>query len=236
MNLHYLQHVPFENPGIILEWAADGKHPVTCTKLYEAYTFPNLAEIDWLIIMGGPMNIYEEEKYPWLKEEKAFIKAAVQADKLIIGLCLGAQLIADVIGGSVIKNPWKEIGWFKVNLTKEAKNHSAFSFLPESPMVFEWHGDTFVNLPADTVLLAYNEACQNQAFAYGNRIFGFQFHLENTWEIIENLMNHCAEDMTEGKYIQTVEEITSQKHLIEQDNVWMRQFLSNLEQLQEAGE
>ena len=236
MKIHYLQHVPFENPGIILDWAADGGHAVTCTNLYEVHTFPDLTEIDWLIIMGGPMNIYEEERYPWLKEEKAFIQTAVQADKLILGLCLGAQLIADVIGGCVIKNPWKEIGWFTVNLTEEAQKHPAFSFLPKRPAVFEWHGDTFVDLPAGTVSLASNEACQNQAFAYGDRIFGFQFHLENTWEIIANLMSHCADEMTAGQYIQTAEEITSQKHLIEQDNSWMRQFLSTLEQLQEAGE
>lgn len=235
MNIHYLQHVPFENPGSILVWAAQERHPVTCTKLYEVHTFPQLAEFDWLIIMGGPMNIYEEEEYPWLKEEKQFIKAAIEADKLILGLCLGAQLIADAIGGRVIKNTWKEIGWFAVTLTEEAQRHPAFSFLPEHPVVFEWHGDTFIELPAGTVYLAENEACPNQAFAYGERIFGFQFHLENTWEIIVNLMKHCANEMTAGKYIQTAEEITAQKHLVGQDNEWMRQFLFKLEQLEEAG-
>jgi GMP synthase-like glutamine amidotransferase len=236
MNIHYLQHVPFENPGIILEWAFKRNYQVTCTRVYQTAIFPDMKEFDWLIIMGGPMNIYEEEQYPWLKEEKEFIKRAIEENKLILGLCLGAQLIADVIGGRVIKNTCKEIGWFPVSLTQEAQNLSMFSFLPHQPMVFEWHGDTFVDLPKETVHIAYNEACKNQAFVYQNRIFGFQFHLENTWEIISNLMTFCEDEMVEGQYIQSKEYITKNKHFVEQDNEWMLLFLTKLEQLYEEGE
>lgn len=236
MNIHYLQHVPFENPGIILNWAFERGYQVTCTKLYENQNFPDLDEFDWLIIMGGPMNIYEEEDFSWLKEEKEFIREAIAANKLLIGLCLGAQLIADVIGGHVIKNPFKEIGWFPITLTKEAQSLPMFSFLPKEPTVFEWHGDTFVDLPKEAIHLAYNEACQNQAFVYEKRVFGFQFHLENTWEIISNLMKFCEDELTQGIYIQSKDEITQKSHFIEKDNEWMQTFLSTLEQLQKEGE
>lgn len=236
MRIHYLQHVPFENPGIILNWSATNQHQVTCTRLYEDHSFPELKEFDWLIIMGGPMNIYEEDEYSWLKEEKQFIQSAIKDNKLMIGLCLGAQLIADVIGGRVIKNPCKEIGWFPVTFTKEAQNLPQFSFLPEQPVVFEWHGDTFVDLPKETTHLAYNEACRNQAFAYGSRIFGFQFHMENTWEIISDLMKYCAEELVQDQYIQSKDKITEGRNFIKQDNEWMLLFLSKLEQLYKEGE
>jgi len=235
VRIHYLQHVPFENPGIILAWAQKKEYSVTCTKLYKPHTFLDIKEFDWLIIMGGPMNIYEEDTYPWLKEEKIFIQKAIAADKVILGICLGAQLIADTIGGYVEKNPVKEIGWFPVTLTKEAISHPLFSFLPANPVVFEWHGDTFSNLPKEAVVLAYNECCKNQAFVYYNKIFGFQFHMENTWEIITDLMIFCEDDMTSEKYVQTKEEITNQKYNVNQNQEWMLQFLTNLEKLYGEG-
>lgn len=235
MNIHYLQHVPFENPGIILSWATENGHKITYTKLYEKETFPNIEDFDWLIVMGGPMNIYEEDRYPWLKDEKAFIKEAIESKKIVLGLCLGAQLIADVIGGRVISNSYKEIGWFPVTLTNEAKNLPMFSFLPPNPVVFEWHGDTFVDLPEEAIQIASNEACENQAFVYKNRVFGFQFHMENTWGIISNLMSFCSDEMVEGTYIQSKEEITKKKSFIEENNEWMQKFLINLEKLEKEG-
>ncbi len=222
-----MQHVPFENPGIILNWAMEHQFPVTATKLYEETSFPNQSQFDWLIVMGGPMNIYEEEEYPWLREEKEFIRRAIDGGKVVLGLCLGAQLIADVIGGRVIKNDYKEIGWFPVTLSRQAMEYPLFSFLPENPVVFEWHGDTFVDLPEEAVLLASNEACKNQAFMYRERVYGFQFHLENTQKIIEDLLYHCAEEIQPAPYIQR-KEILSHPEYINQDNQWMFQFLTRL--------
>ena len=100
MRIHYLQHVSFENPGSILEWAKANNGMVTSTQLYNDEALPDVKEFDWLVVMGGPMNIYEEEQYPWLKAEKALIKAAIEANKVVLGMCLGSQLIADIIGGS----------------------------------------------------------------------------------------------------------------------------------------
>ncbi|MGB8455882.1 MAG: type 1 glutamine amidotransferase [Anaerocolumna sp.] len=235
MRLHYLQHVPFENPGSIIVWAEENGHVITNTKFYNNEPLPKQEEYDWLIIMGGPMNIYEEDKYPWLVREKTFMKEAVDSGKIIIGLCLGGQLIADVIGGRVTKNPYKEIGWFPVRLSKEARSTPLFALFPEQPVVFEWHGDTFSLLPEDAMLIAENDACSHQAFQYKNRVFGFQYHLENTLPVIKGLVENCREELTPDIYIQTEEELLSHPEYIKQDNKWMNQFLTQLEKMDREG-
>lgn len=235
MKLHYLQHVPFENPGIILDWAEENGHTLSKTLLYENAPVPTEPDFDWLVIMGGPMNIYEHEKYPWLIEEKALIQKAIQQQKVVIGLCLGAQLIADGIGGKVTRNPQKEIGWFTVHLHPKVQNSSLFSFMPKEMMVFEWHGDTFSELPNEAICIAENEACKHQAFMYRNRVFGFQFHLENTEDILKGLVENCKDELVSGPFIQSSGEILSHPEYIQQDNAWMRQFLTELYNQYEKG-
>ena len=235
MRLHYLQHVPFENPGTILTWAKENGHAVTSTQMYKEEILPMQEEFDWLVVMGGPMNIYDEDAYPWLEEEKYFIEAAISAEKVVIGICFGGQLIADVIGGKVTRNPQKEIGWFPIRWSKQAQLSPLFSFFPKDSVVFEWHGDTFTELPSRTVYLAENDACKNQAFMYENKVFGFQFHLENTIPIIKDLVEFCAKDMTVGKYVQTPEELLEHPEFIDQNNNWMNMFLTQLENLYRKG-
>ncbi|WFR58752.1 type 1 glutamine amidotransferase [Anaerocolumna sp. AGMB13025] len=235
MRLHYLQHVPFENPGSILTWAREKGYTVTSTEFFLEGSLPEQKDFDWLVIMGGPMNIYEEDKYPWLVKEKMFIKEAIRNGKVLIGLCLGGQLIADCIGGKVTKNTCKEIGWYPVRLTREAKESFLFSHFPKAPVVFEWHGDTFSSLPEEATLLAENDACAHQAFVYKTRIFGFQYHLENTLEIIKGLTKNCAEELVPDKYIQTEEELLSHPEYILKDNEWMTAFLERLEYMYEEG-
>lgn len=236
MRLHYLQHVPFENPGTILSWAAQNGHIVTGTPLYSGAPLPGGEEFDWLVVMGGPMNIYEEEKYPWLAREKAFIGQAIASGKVVIGLCLGAQLIADVIGGKVTKNPHKEIGWYPVHLSEQARLSPLFSFFPPQTVVFQWHGDTFSVLPGEAVCIARSEACENQAFVYRSRVFGFQFHLESTLAIIKGLIENCRDEMIADVYVQTPEELLSHPEYVEQDNRWMGEFLTQLEIMCQKGE
>lgn len=228
MRIHYLQHVPFENPGYILEWAHKNGHTLTRTLMYTKEPLPRQESFDWLIVMGGPMNIYEEDTYSWLIEEKAFIKESIAHDKVIIGLCLGAQLIADVLGGLVTKNAQTEIGWFPVFFTDKARDNELFSFLPSNATVFQWHGDTFSHLPMEVDVIATGSACQNQAFMYRDRIFGFQFHMENTRQIIESLILHCADEMSDGEYIQTPKELLAHPEYITQTNEWMETFLQRL--------
>jgi GMP synthase-like glutamine amidotransferase len=235
MRIHYLQHVSFENPGSILVWAQNNGHEVSKTLLYQDEALPAQSDFDWLVVMGGPMNIYEEEDYPWLLREKSFIQAAIAGGKVVIGLCLGGQLIADVIGGQVTKNHCREIGWFPVRFSEAARKSPLFSFFPPEPMVFQWHGDTFSVLPEEAELVAANEACGHQAFVYRGRVFGFQFHLENTLPIIAGLVDNCRAEMIPDRYVQTPEQLLAHPEYIRQDNEWMRIFLTRLFTLYEEG-
>ncbi|MBM9613877.1 type 1 glutamine amidotransferase [Desulfobulbus rhabdoformis] len=205
MRLHYLQHVPFEGLGSIEHWAVSSGGQISCTRLYAGDRLPALVDFDYLVVMGGPMNIYEEAKYPWLAREKEFLQEAVAADKPILGICLGAQLIADVLGAQVYKNTEKEIGWFPINIAQEAPEEIR-SLFPVDLRVMHWHGDTF-NLPKGSVLLARSQACPHQGFIYKNRVIGLQFHLETTKESLQSLIDHCADEIIEAPFIQQPDEM-----------------------------
>lgn len=201
MRLHILQHVHFEGPAIIGTWAIDRGHTVTTTALYKDEKLPSLHTFDWLVVMGGPMSVGDTERYGWLAEEKSFIRDAIRARKIVIGVCLGAQLIADALGGRVYPNREKEIGFFPVRLTGQGKASPVFSALPEVFNAFHWHGDTF-DLPDGCLLAASSEACANQAFEYDGHVFGLQFHLEATQESVDLLLRHCANELAERPFIQ----------------------------------
>jgi GMP synthase-like glutamine amidotransferase len=144
MKIHYLQHVPFEDLANIESWARSRDHDLSKTLLFAGDSLPRMPDFDWLIIMGGPMNIHEEDRYPWLAKEKEFIHQAIASDKIVLGICLGAQLMADVLGGKVRKNVHREIGWFPVKLMPESRASPIFRVLPEEFMALHWHGDTFL--------------------------------------------------------------------------------------------
>lgn len=227
MRLHYLQHVPFEDLARIEDWARDRGHEISRTLLFDGQELPELDEFDWLVIMGGPMNIYEEDKYPWLAREKRFIREAVAGDKIVLGICLGGQLIADVMGGKVRKNPYREIGWHPVKLTPEGQESRIFSVLPNSFMAFHWHGDTF-EIPPQALRAAGSEACANQAFAFGKAI-GLQFHLESSMDSIDHLIKNCGDELVDGSYIQSPEEILSHVDRFPEINGMMAHFLDNMQ-------
>ncbi|MBI4388853.1 MAG: type 1 glutamine amidotransferase, partial [Nitrospinae bacterium] len=174
MRLHYLQHVPFEDLANIEVWARNKGHRISQTRFFANEPLPPVEAFDWLVVLGGPMNIYEEDRYPWLADEKRFIAQAVERKKVVLGICLGAQLLADVLGGKVVKNAHKEIGWFPVSLTGEGQRSAVTRNLPQRFPAFHWHGDTF-HLPTGCERLAESEACANQAFAYQGRAVGLQF-------------------------------------------------------------
>ncbi len=160
MRIHYLQHKPYESLGCIEEWISKSRHSLSATKFYEDTSLPKFSDFDFLIIMGGPMGVYDEDKYPWLKDEKKFIKESINDNKIVLGICLGSQLIADSLGSKVYKNKFKEIGWFPVKIKNE---HKFFNSLPEEIITAHWHGDTF-DLPDGAVHIAESSACKNQAF------------------------------------------------------------------------
>ncbi len=207
MKFLFLQHVPFETPGKIQDYVVSRGYRYSFVKFFESWVLPSPNENDVIVVMGGPMNIYEYEKYPWLKEEKKFLEEVIKADKKVLGICLGAQLLADVLGGKIIKNREKEIGWFDVGLTKEGLRSPIFRGFPERFPAFHWHGDMFT-IPDCAIRLAYSEACDNQAFIYGNNVVGLQFHFETTPELVENLLTFAKSDLSGGgKFVQTPRKI-----------------------------
>jgi GMP synthase-like glutamine amidotransferase len=208
MIIHCLQHVPYETPGSIALWAAAGGHAITCTHLYEKdIQLPGLHEFDMLLVMGGYMNVDEEEGFPWLAAEKALIRLAVENGKKVLGICLGSQLIVSALGGRVYANAVKEIGFYPVQFTGEALQHPFFSHFQNPYPVFHWHGDTF-DLPGSGLLLASTPACHHQAYIIDNRVLGLQFHFEMTEPVIEAMLRHDGHELDEtGPYIQTAQVI-----------------------------
>ncbi len=204
MRIHYLQHVPFEGLGSIEPWLTKHGYTLTVTRFFEDRKLPALEEIDGLIIMGGPMGVNDEGKFPWLAQEKAFIRSAIKAGKPVLGICLGAQLIAAALGARVYKNSLKEIGWFPVKGIRQNKE-GLFSF-PENFTAFHWHGDTF-DLPVGANLLATNTTCRNQAFQVGQRVMGLQFHLETTPQSLRLLIDNARQELQPAKFIQSEEQM-----------------------------
>ena len=227
MRIHSLEHEPFEGLANIEVWAKKKGHSITRTLLFNNEELPDISDFDWLFIMGGSMNIYEEEKYPWLGEEKNFIAEAIAANKILLGICLGSQLIADVLGGKVSRNKFKEIGWFPVSLTREARDSSIFSILPGTFTAFHWHGDTF-KIPSGAKRMAQSEGCMNQAFECG-RAIGLQFHLEYSKNSIDLMFRNCSDELVDGKYIQTPDEIISKIANIHEMNKILDLILDNME-------
>jgi GMP synthase-like glutamine amidotransferase len=212
VHIHYLQHVPFEDPAFILNWAQNKKHVISATRFYDtAWAAPSFAGVDWLIVMGGPMNVGDTHAYPWLTDEKKLIEVAINQGKTVIGICLGAQLIADVLGAEVYHNPDKEIGWFEVEMVdSQEKQSRMFQHFPDKFTAFHWHGDTF-DIPPGAHHMMRSKGCENQAFQYHNRVFGFQFHLESTMESVQNLVFNCRADITAGSFVQSEEDILGNK-------------------------
>ena len=227
MRIHSLEHEPFEGLANIEVWAKNRGHSISRTQLFKNEELPCISDFDWLVIMGGSMNIYEEDKFPWLKREKEFIDKAIAANKILLGVCLGSQLIADVLGGKVSKNQHKEIGWFPVSLTREAENSSIFSSLPGTFTAFHWHGDTF-KIPRGAKRMAQSEGCMNQAFECG-RAIGLQFHLEYSKKSIDMMFRNCGDELVDGKYIQTPDEIISKIGNVYEMNKTLDLILDNME-------
>lgn len=228
LRIHYFQHVAFEGLGYIETWATQNGHILSSTKFFEEeFTLPNLNDFDWLIIMGGPMGVYDEEKYVWLKSEKEFISKSIEADKTVIGICLGSQLIASALGAKVYPNKEKEIGWFPLTKTNEGKANKFINDLPDRFTTFHWHGDTF-DLPSGATHLLKTDICPNQAFLYKNNIIGLQFHLEVTEQTIALMLENGASELTNSNFIQSIEEIQNGKHHIGQSNEIMKTILEQL--------
>lgn len=227
MNIHTLQHVPFEGLGSMESYLVSQGHNLTFTRLFEKSVFPKLIDIDWLIIMGGSMGVYDHDKYPWLPREIEYIRKAIRDGKTILGICLGAQLIAASLGARIYKNDYNEIGWYPVFPAKEAGTTILSNIVTPGIKVFHWHGDTF-ELPPNAISIANSPACQHQGFIVNDKIIGLQFHLETTMDSAIELIHHCRDDLDNSQFVQTEAEILSDRRRFSVINSVMQSILKKL--------
>lgn len=181
MNILIIKNIASEGPGTIEEYLRAEKLPYSIIDLKKGETAPHISTVTHLVIMGGPMAVYEMEQYPFLENETLLIESAIKANKHVLGVCLGAQMVAHALGARVYAGGQKEIGWYEVTLTGDGMRDPCVSQLAydgrKSAQVFQWHGDTF-DLPAGAVRLASSDLYPNQAFRYSDRVYALQFHIE----------------------------------------------------------
>lgn len=199
MNVYCLQHVAPEDAGYIETWFRNQGCRFDYIRLYEGDAIPEPSEVEALVMMGGPMSVNDEEEFSWLAPEKRLIRSVIEAGRPVLGVCLGAQLMASAFGARVYPNRYKEIGWWPVEAMPVTPGQ-VFPF-PETAEVFHWHGETF-DLPPGAVHLARSEGCTHQAFQLGERAVGLQFHLEATPESARSLIELCRHEITPGPYVQ----------------------------------
>ena len=242
LRINALFHVDFEDLGFIEQWANNHGHTISYTRFYNQDSLPEQGNFDWLIIMGGPMSIHDEPEFPWLADEKLFIKQSIDNGKNVIGICLGAQLIAHGLSATVKPSGVKEIGWLPIELTEEAKQHPLLQELPKQAFtVFHWHGDGF-DCPQGATAIATSEAWENQGFIYqtpkhkelGSWIIGWQCHFEVTHESMVKMVEHGRNEI-EGelnnypKSVQSPAEIIKHGYkYIDNNNAWLATILDNL--------
>lgn len=206
LRVHVFQHVPFEGLGSMEPWLRARGHTLSYTHFHAGGQLDASANADWLIVMGGPMGVHDESELPWLKAEKLALRAALDRGAAVLGVCLGAQLMADVLGAAVTRNAHKEIGWHPVELSPEAKGTWLAEAFPARFTPFHWHGDTFA-IPAGAVPLGSSPACRDQGFLWKDRALALQFHPEVTPVSLAALAEQCGDELAiaggeHGRYVQ----------------------------------
>jgi GMP synthase-like glutamine amidotransferase len=207
LRVHVITHVPYEGPAAIRDWALGRGHEFTETaSVTEAY--PKRRSVELLAIMGGPMDADDEVANPWLAAEKRFVADVLSAGASVIGVCLGAQILAEVIGGKITRNPEPEVGWYEVRLTGAGRAEPLFTPWPGAFIAGHWHGDTF-ELPDGVRTCASSAACENQLFiAADGRAIGIQFHLEWDRLGLSSLLAACEDDLDRGgDYVASAERL-----------------------------
>lgn len=227
MHVHLLQHVAFEGLGSIEPWLRQHQCRISSTPLYAGQALPAAESIDWLIIAGGPMSVHDRERYPWLDTERQFIGDFIATGKPVLGICLGAQLIAQCLGAEVQPNPHKEIGWHDLHRDEQLSVAALTAFLPQQFGAFHWHGETFT-LPDGAVRLASSAACLNQGFIYRQHVIALQCHLETTMAAAQALIDHCSDELVADTYIQSARSMLAQPQRFDASNEIMNHFLNYL--------
>jgi GMP synthase-like glutamine amidotransferase len=231
MRIHCLQHLEFETLGNIPGWVQDRGHVLTKSLPYVEAEFPHTDDFDLLLIMGGLMSVYQEDEHPWLRQEKEFVRSAIKAGKSVLGICFGAQMLSEVLGSSVRRNGFREIGWHTIGLAPVRDEEFFLQGLPSSFTAFQWHGDTY-GLPPGARRLFTSAACLEQGFVYGDNVLALQFHPEVDEQCLSNLVTKRRSDLQDGgRYVQSEAEILNKPEMIESSARLMFSILDRFEDL-----
>jgi GMP synthase-like glutamine amidotransferase len=228
MRIHLLEH---ETEGIstnLIAWALKNRHSLSRTYVPGAATLPGLSDFDLLIIAGGPQHLWKKDEYPWLGQEKLLVAETAAAGKHVLGICLGAQLLADVLGGQVFTNPLEELGWHDVVLTPAGVSSPLFDHVPRQFTMFQWHSDHYT-LPPGTIRLATNEAAENQAFVSADgRMLGIQFHPDFDCRTILKMVKDEDEPWPRGPLVTRREDLIQQTETRQEPAWLMDRLMENM--------
>lgn len=227
MTILFVQHVNNEGPGHFMQVLHEHNVPFQILETSSSVSFSRPSDVRGVIILGGPMNVDQESDYPFLVEEKVFIRELIREEIPLLGICLGAQLIGQAAGGSVFKASDKEMGWYKVDLCKEGEQDFLFRGLPKSFHVFQWHEDTF-SIPPQGKRLVTAAGCANQGFKVGKRCYGIQFHLEADSTMTNGWLHSVMKDLPASR-LEKIQEETPEKE--QECLVWGEKLLLNFLEL-----
>jgi len=203
MRIHSLEHAAGEGAAKIATWARLRGHALSATQSYLGEPLPEPDQFDLLVVMGGGMNVYQYRQYPWLRAERELVERTIEAGQAVLGVCLGAQMIADALGARVYQNAEKEIGWLPVRFIDREPPFDGF---PPECTVFQWHGDTF-DLPPNARRIAQSEGCANQAFIHSEKVIGLQFHIEVDGPAVASFVHGCDHELIPARYVQSADTI-----------------------------
>ena len=229
-----LQHLPGEGPGHAAEWLAAHGHSLAYTRLFESNpVFPALADFDGLLILGGAMSVHDEARFPWLRDEKAFIRQVLRAGKITLAICLGAQLVAQALGAEVRPSAEPEIGFWTVRFSAKALEHPLLRGWPEKAAVLHWHLDAFT-VPPGALRVGMSAGCATQGFAWGDGTVGLQFHPEMTAPMVGQLIAFEGhETAEEQEFVQTAAQIQAKLKSVWKGRKLIEQLLANMVALHE---
>ena len=227
MHIHYFQHDHFEDLGFIGDWAASHRFTTSCTRLDQDPVFPAHESYDWLVVLGGKMGVNDAVVFPWINEELNFIRKSVQMGKVVIGICLGSQMIAAALGARVYKNTEPEMGFYPVLFNANAKTDSVFRLFPDALTVMHMHFDTF-ELPEGAISMAGSEITACQAFRYGKNVFALQFHFEVSVANAPVFIREITPELVHGRLVQQPEEMLSHIACCELNNSVFAEVLDTI--------
>ena len=230
MRLHLIEHEPLDMSRTnITRWAHKKGYPIAQTYLCKNEKLPDIKDFDWVMVMGGSPHAWEEVIYPWLPAEKEFITRVLDHNKIMLGICFGAQLIAEALGGKVSQNKYEEIGWYDVSLTPEGRKSFLFKNIPDQFITFHWHADQF-SLPAGCTRLAYSEPTANQAYiSQGRPLAGLQFHPEYTLELVKYFAHESGDEWKLAPFVAGRQAVLARTEHLPETYWLMATLLDNME-------